>query len=34
LVEMSNPGDWMLNCQIPEHVGSGMSISMKVDPAP
>ena len=33
LVEMSNPGDWMLNCQIPEHVGSGMSISMRVNPA-
>jgi suppressor of ftsI len=34
LIEMANPGDWMLNCQIPEHVGSGMSISMRVAPAP
>jgi FtsP/CotA-like multicopper oxidase with cupredoxin domain len=33
LVEMDNPGDWMLNCQIPEHVGSGMSISMRVNQA-
>jgi FtsP/CotA-like multicopper oxidase with cupredoxin domain len=34
LVEMSNPGMWMFNCQIPEHVGTGMSISFRVDPAP
>ncbi len=34
LIEMSNPGAWMLNCQIPEHVGSGMSISFTVEPAP
>ena len=34
LVEMSNPGMWMLNCQIPEHMGTGMSISFRVDPAP
>ena len=34
LVEMSNPGMWMFNCQIPEHVGSGMSMSFRVDPAP
>ena len=34
LIEMSNPGNWMLNCQIPEHLGSGMSISFRVDPAP
>ena len=33
LIEMSNLGNWMLNCQIPEHVGAGMSISMQVDPA-
>ena len=33
LIEMSNPGVWMLNCQIPEHVGSGMSISFTVQPA-
>ncbi len=34
LVDMSNPGNWMLNCQIPEHMGSGMAISFAVDPAP
>ena len=34
LVDMSNPGNWMLNCQIPEHMGSGMSITFAVDPAP
>ena len=34
LVEMSNPGMWMFNCQILEHVGTGMSISFRVDPAP
>ena len=33
LVEMSNPGNWMLNCQIPEHLGSGMSIALRVDPS-
>ena len=34
LVEMSNPGTWMFNCQIPEHVGSGMSMNFTVNPAP
>ena len=34
LVEMSNPGTWMFNCQIPEHVGSGMSMNFAVVPAP
>ncbi len=34
LVEMSNPGTWMFNCQIPEHVGSGMSMNFTVEPAP
>lgn len=32
VVEMSNPGTWMLNCQITEHVGAGMSMSFAVDP--
>ena len=32
LVDMSNPGTWMLNCQISEHVGSGMSMSFTVSP--
>lgn len=34
LVDMSNPGNWMLNCQIPEHMGSGMAMTFAVDPAP
>ena len=34
LVDMSNPGNWMLNCQIPEHMGSGMAITFTVDAAP
>jgi suppressor of ftsI len=34
LVDMSNPGNWMLNCQIPEHMGSGMAMTFTVDPAP
>ncbi len=33
LVEMANPGNWMFNCQIPEHLGSGMSMSFSVEPA-
>jgi FtsP/CotA-like multicopper oxidase with cupredoxin domain len=33
LVEMSNPGTWMLNCQIPEHVGSGMAMTFTVRPS-
>lgn len=33
LVEMSNPGNWMFNCQIPEHLGSGMSMSFTVEPS-
>lgn len=34
LVEMSNPGQWMINCQIPEHLESGMSMTFNVYPAP
>lgn len=34
MVEMSNPGTWMFNCQIPEHMGSGMSMNFTVDPVP
>lgn len=30
MVEMSNPGSWMFNCQIPEHLGAGMSMSFSV----
>ncbi len=32
MVEMSNPGSWMFNCQIPEHLGAGMSMSFTVQP--
>ena len=32
MVEMSNPGSWMINCQIPEHLGAGMSMSFLVQP--
>ncbi|QQR54574.1 multicopper oxidase family protein [Candidatus Peregrinibacteria bacterium] len=30
LVEMSNPGDWMIHCHIPEHLESGMMMPFKV----
>lgn len=30
LVEMSNPGDWMIHCHIPEHLESGMMFPFKV----
>lgn len=30
LVEMSNPGEWMLHCHIPEHLESGMMLNFKV----
>lgn len=33
LVEMSNPGDWMLHCHISEHLESGMMTVFRVDPA-
>lgn len=32
LVEMSNPGDWMLHCHISEHLESGMMAVFRVDP--
>jgi len=31
LVEMSNPGRWMLQCHIAEHLGSGMMMHFTVD---
>lgn len=31
LVDMSNPGDWMAHCHIPEHLESGMMLGFKVD---
>jgi suppressor of ftsI len=33
LVEMSNPGDWMMHCHIAEHLESGMMSTFRVDPA-
>ncbi|EKE10880.1 MAG: Multicopper oxidase family protein, partial [uncultured bacterium] len=32
LVEMSNPGDWMIHCHIPEHLESGMMMPFNVSP--
>ncbi len=32
LVEMSNPGDWMVHCHISEHLESGMMAVFRVDP--
>ena len=32
LVEMSNPGDWMIHCHISEHLESGMHAVFRVDP--
>jgi FtsP/CotA-like multicopper oxidase with cupredoxin domain len=30
LVEMSNPGEWMLHCHIAEHLQAGMSFGFSV----
>ncbi len=32
LVEMSNPGDWMLHCHIAEHLHAGMMLRFTVKP--
>lgn len=32
LVEMSNPGDWMLHCHIAEHLSAGMHFHFTVEP--
>jgi FtsP/CotA-like multicopper oxidase with cupredoxin domain len=32
LVEMSNPGDWMLHCHISEHLETGMKMVFRVEP--
>lgn len=32
LVEMSNPGRWMLHCHIAEHLGTGMMMVFEVEP--
>ena len=31
LVDMSNPGDWMLHCHIAEHLHAGMMLSFRVN---
>jgi FtsP/CotA-like multicopper oxidase with cupredoxin domain len=31
LVEMSNPGEWMLHCHIAEHLQAGMMFPFRVD---
>ena len=33
LVEMSNPGKWMLHCHIAEHLSAGMMMLFEVSPA-
>lgn len=32
LVEMSNPGDWMIHCHIAEHLETGMMAVFRVEP--
>lgn len=32
LVEMSNPGDWMLHCHVAEHLETGMKMVFRVAP--
>lgn len=32
VVEMSNPGDWMIHCHIAEHLETGMMAAFRVDP--
>ncbi|MEX2527080.1 MAG: multicopper oxidase family protein [Gemmatimonadota bacterium] len=34
LVEMSNPGDWMMHCHIAEHLSAGMHFHFTVEAAP
>lgn len=33
LVDMTNPGDWMMHCHIAEHLEAGMMLSFSVAPA-
>lgn len=33
LVELSNPGQWMLHCHVAEHLEAGMMMSFTVNPA-
>jgi FtsP/CotA-like multicopper oxidase with cupredoxin domain len=32
LVELTNPGRWMLHCHIAEHLGTGMMTVFQVEP--
>jgi FtsP/CotA-like multicopper oxidase with cupredoxin domain len=32
LLEISNPGRWMLHCHIAEHLEAGMQLVFDVDP--
>lgn len=32
LVDMSNPGDWMMHCHIAEHLSAGMMLRFTVEP--
>ena len=34
LVDMSNPGRWMLHCHIAEHLSAGMMMAFTVEPRP
>lgn len=34
LIEMSNPGEWMVHCHIAEHLHAGMMFSFTVGPTP
>ena len=33
LVEISNPGNWMLHCHVAEHLAAGMKMKFTVDPS-
>jgi FtsP/CotA-like multicopper oxidase with cupredoxin domain len=32
LLELSNPGKWMLHCHVAEHIETGMRMVFEVDP--
>ena len=32
LLELSNPGRWMLHCHVAEHLGVGMGMVFEVEP--
>ena len=34
VLDVSNPGRWMVHCHIAEHVTTGMMFSFQVDPRP